>query len=199
MTTTATKNPSLATVTTPPVISKSPSASVPSPKPSSGEATKKWNPKVAYWKARKDNSGTAVVFEAGRDCFFMMAFPQVGEEKFDYNSRVIAKLGVNDVGEILAVLGRRIPGLGKRNDNGQFSGLYHQTDKANTIIGLSFDEEKNTFWCSISKKNKDDTGKGTRFAVSLSVGEATLLEAFFKRYIDILFEQEQPQQSSSDE
>lgn len=171
-----------------------------SPPAGGGEATvKRWNPKVAYWKARKDNSGTAVVFEASRDCFFMYAFPQVGEEKFDYASRVIAKLGVNDIGEILAVLSRRNPGLGKRNENGQFSGLYHQTDKANTIIGLSYDEEKNTFWCSISKKNKDDTGKGTRFAVSLSVGEATLLEAFLKRYIDILFEQEQPQQTSSDE
>jgi len=63
--------------------------------------------------------------------------------RFDWANKLIMKLGVTDIGEILAVLERRQKGVGPQKD-GRHRGLFHQTAGGSTT--LLFEESQQAGW-----------------------------------------------------
>jgi hypothetical protein len=96
-----------------------------------------------------------------------------GNATFDWEHKIIFKLGQNDVGEILAVLMRQKDGVGEKKPDGKHSDLFHQTEKGNTVLyfGVS---DKGGFQIALSRKMKGEAA-ATRIMHALTVGEAAYL------------------------
>lgn len=150
-------------------------------------------PGVRIWKPSKSGTGSAALFEFNDDnkSIFLTMIPQKengSEGKFDNERKISAKLGLNDIGEILCVLTRRTEGLGQKNEKGFFSGLYHQSPSGSSQIGLSWVEATDKyppgFMLSLSVKRETNEA---RYTVKLTLGEAMQLEKFFSRFIVELF------------
>ncbi|PIY91285.1 hypothetical protein COY71_04025, partial [Candidatus Micrarchaeota archaeon CG_4_10_14_0_8_um_filter_60_7] len=62
--------------------------------------------KLSFYKPNKRGTGAAMQFDlnAARECVFLDAAKQAGEQKFDWGSKIVLKLGVADIAKILAVL-----------------------------------------------------------------------------------------------
>jgi hypothetical protein len=64
--------------------------------------------------------------------------------RFDWANKLTMKLGVADLGEILAVLERRQKGIGPQKD-GQHRGLFHKTASGTTTL-LFEESQQNAGW-----------------------------------------------------
>jgi hypothetical protein len=145
------------------------------------------NPDLAFWKPYQ-GKGAALIFEYSpqKNTFFMQMLPEKPEntedsKKYDKDRRISAKLGLSDLGEILAVIKGRKGGAGTEAE-GKFKGLYHKNQNGNTIIG--FDRTDKGIRTGLSVKSDKIE---LRLNVNLSVGEATLLENFIETYLPYMF------------
>lgn len=118
------------------------------------------------------------------NCFFMEMAGQKtvvgrdGEKKvyptFDWEKKLTVKLDFTDSCEILAVLeGRQERAGGTRN------GLYHETERASTVITLFRNAEKGGFFLGLSKKDKA-SGELVRLHITLSEAEAVGLRSILQ-------------------
>lgn len=148
--------------------------------------------RLSYYHPTATGGGSALQLELKlnrRDgercgCFFleMAAQKSAGSRQggsrtpatFDWENKLTVKLEFSDVCELLAVLeGRQERAGGTRN------GLYHETDKACTVIALSRNAEKGGHWVGLSRKDKA-TGQLTRMQMGLSEPEAVGLRSVFQ-------------------
>lgn len=133
------------------------------------------------FRPNKDGKGAGAVlnFNPETGDAYLSMMPQNGEKSFDSQAKLNAKLGQNDIGEILAVLTGRTNGLGTEKD-GKWSGLLHtsgQNKERITVIGLS--PYQGRLYLSVSVKvNK--TADATRLSVGLSHGDEQNLRLFFE-------------------
>lgn len=149
------------------------------------------HPRFELWKPKKDGNGAGAVFEVAphKSCIFLKMMPESGQEngpKFDNSRSIGVKLGRNDVGELLSVLVGLVEGLGKKNDKGFYSGLYHQHDAGNSTIGLSRSEYGYILTVSVKRGEID-----ARYHVGVTLGESCLLKVFLERYSSMFFESNQ--------
>lgn len=148
-------------------------------------------PRFELWKPKKDGNGAGATFEvaSNNSAIFLKMMPETGQEtgpKFDNSKAITVKLGRNDVGELLSVLVGLVEGLGKKNDKGFYSGLYHQNDAGNSTIGLSRSDYGYILTVSVKRGEID-----ARYHVGVTLGESCLLKVFLERYSSMFFESNQ--------
>lgn len=147
-------------------------------------------PSLNFWKNRKDGKGSmlGVEYSADASAIFLTGMPQrEGQENsFDSDKKVTAKLGLPDIGELLAVLTGKTEGTGKKNDKGFWTGLFHENSSGNSVISLSWSSNEAYPGYNFSLST-DREGNKQRLAIGLTVGEGVQLELFLRRFGSELF------------
>lgn len=172
-------------------VATKPTTSVNTSKTQGSEPKFAPQPRVAFWKPNRDKKGAmaSIEFSSGKQCFFLKMMPESGQEspKFDTNKAINAKLGLNDIGEILAVLVGKKEGLGRKDDKGYWTGLYHDGGEGrSSSIGLSRGE--NGLFLSLSNKRE---GNVTRYNIGITAGESEIMRVFFENYVTTMFLEQQ--------
>ncbi len=133
-------------------------------------------PEYAIYKPNGRGNGGVVRFNLSRSkfCVFVEAANQSGDRQFDWESKIIMKWAVPDLGAVLAVLQARQPE----------AKLFHRTEKANTAFQLNRqkDPERAPYLLSISRQ--DATDKSVRkTTIPLTHSEAAILESALRTAI----------------
>lgn len=156
--------------------------------------------KLAFWKPRKNGGGAAALFEYNIDnqSMWLNMLPQKGTElrSFDYEKRDTAKLGWNDLGEILAVLNGHKDGAGSKRDDGNYSGLYHKSGEGDDNTVVSFYRYQDTgYSLQVSTKRGGQTNRNT---VGITFGEGELLKQLIEAAVqNMIFDEYQASGNSS--
>lgn len=145
----------------------------------------------SLYKARKDGIGVASQFKinANKRAVFLEAAQQTeaidkhGNAKFDWKNKVCFKLGISDIGEILAVLHNMKQGVGQLK-NGNYTGLYHQTSDGDAVLNFRRKNDKNGFYMSLSVRRGDQQKK---IQHSISYGEGISLSVLLRQAIEIIY------------
>lgn len=162
------------------------------------------NPKVSFWKPNNNGTGAVAHFDFKpfnpskpneESCFFVVMMPQNpvkdATPKFLKDKKLTVKLGLNDIGDMLAVIAGRKDGCGTMKDGG-WSGLYHKNQQGNAII--NFGNREGSYGISVSVKK--GTGSAEKLSIGLTLGEIEILQAFFKSHMHNMFvEQYEPENS----
>jgi hypothetical protein len=168
----------------------------PSKPASTNGSEKTYGPRfeLSFWKPNREGNGAAAFLQfsparEGREAsFWLTMMPESGSDtgpKFDKSKSLSAKLGLTDVGEILAVCTGRSPGLGKKNDKGYWSGLFHKSGETNsTVITLNQGSAGDNLFFGIST---DREGNKNRLFVSITAGEREQIRVFLEHYLPDLF------------
>ena len=135
----------------------------------SPNTTKTYPNGYAIYKPNQRGSGGAVRlnFNTEKNAIFVEAALQSGERQFDWDSKIIMKWGLSDIGAILAALQGRTPE----------AKLFHKTDAASSACELLLrdDPGRAPYAFKISRKEEaDETAR--RVAIPLTHAEAALLE-----------------------
>lgn len=132
---------------------------------------------LAAFEARPSENGFAI---------FLSMLPEMasGESKFDRNAKISAKLGLPDIGEILAVLQGTKPAAGTVGKDGKSASLFHKNPTGSAVITFNVKEKGGGYFLGLSKQ-EGSTLKG-RYSISITDGEATILERFLNRVADEL-------------
>ncbi|MEI6563920.1 MAG: hypothetical protein WCO42_06410 [bacterium] len=149
-----------------------------------GNGAKPRDQKLTYYHPTSSGNGVALQIdprvnrrEGDRyNCFFFeMAAQKTAPERdgekrgyssFDWENKLTVKMDFGDLCELLLVLEGKQERVG-----GQKNGLYHDTEKANTVISFGRIPEKSGYSFGLSRKEKE-SGKLTRLTIGLSEAEA---------------------------
>jgi len=149
-----------------------------------GNGTKPREQKLAFYHPTAAGNGVAFQIEPRvnrregdrYNCFFFemaaqKASPEREGEKrafaaFDWENKLTVKMDFGDICEMLLVLEGKQDRIG-----GQKNGLYHDTEKANTVISFGRIPEKSGYSFGLSRKEKEN-GQITRLTIGLSEAEA---------------------------
>lgn len=132
------------------------------------------------YKPRRDGGGCASGWELGskKDAVFLEMAAQIGKMEgddnatFDWANKLKMKLGIADIGEIIALLERRQKGIGPTRD-GKHRGLFHKN--ASGTATLILEEGQHGGWfLKIGVQKTGGEVQNLSHAVSLGEG-ATLL------------------------
>jgi hypothetical protein len=93
--------------------------------------------------------------------------------RFDGGSGLTLKLGLPDLGELLAVLGGRKPGAGPKREDGKFSGLFHRSARGDATLAFVRSTADDGFYMKVGVKK--DGGELKTAAHSLTDGEGCVL------------------------
>jgi len=127
-----------------------------------------YGPQYCIYKPTKTGKGGAMRWQLDvkKQAVFVDAAAQVGEHKFDWEHKVVMKWGISDIGEVLAVIEKRV-------DSAE---LFHQTDSGTAKFSIRFQRDKkpaNYFLQMWRKEAKSDQARGV--ALPLSQAEAATL------------------------
>ena len=87
--------------------------------------------------------------EIVRGCmFFEIAKPKDGSDKMDWDNKINMKIGVPDIGKILA-------GLKSRTE----IKIYHENTRGNTALNIAEGQQPGTYAFSFSKKEGDNVNR----------------------------------------
>lgn len=149
--------------------------------------------KLSFWKPNKSNKGFAAFLEYNPDqenAGVMLTFmPQAptGERKFENEKKFIAKLGPNDLGDMLAVIEGWQEGIGALDDKtGYYKGLYHQSDSGNSSIKLEKSKNHAGLTLSLYVKRGDTSTNGF---INLTLSEAAQLKSYINFILPRFFEE----------
>lgn len=153
-------------------------------------------PTFALWKPRK-GEGAAAIFEFSSDkgCFFLRMMPESkgGTSKFNHDASITAKLGLNDIGEFLSVLVGRSEGLGKKDDKGYWTGLFHKNPAGTSAIKFN----KGTNYGYFLALSTDRGGEKANYSIGVTNGECELLRVFLEHGVKNMFLSNGPSPQSS--
>lgn len=144
---------------------------------------------LAFWRPNQKNTGSVAFLESNIRGVFLSFMPQgnVNGKKFDKSKKINAALGIEDIGEMLAVINGRTEGLGKKTDKG-FSGLIHKIQGSNNSSIIGFSPSENGYYLSLSAVR--DGGSPQRLSVSLGAGNMETLGVFLRTILVDLLERE---------
>ncbi len=151
---------------------------------------KKYAKSFQLYKPRKDNSGTASSWNLNvdKDSVFLEFSHQKPDNsgEFNWDKKCIMKLGIADIGEIIAVLNKNQGGVGQKDNSGKRKGLYHKNQKGNTILTFTYISDNGIFGIRLSQKIGD--GPVQKFQHMITIGEAEILKIFLSRCVERLYE-----------
>jgi hypothetical protein len=134
------------------------------------ESAKTYPNGYTIYKPNQRGAGGAVRFNlnAEKGAVFVEAAAQSGERQFDWDSKIIMKWGLSDIGAALSALQGRTPQ----------AKLFHKTDKASSAFELSFrdDPERAPYALMISRQEEADKSL-RKVSIPLTHAEAAVLEA----------------------
>lgn len=147
---------------------------------------------IEFYHPNAKGTGSVLRFEprvnrTGEDrynCFFLeiaaqkctagAAGNETGFATFDWENKIIVKLGFLDISEMIMVLEGRATKLG-----GQRSGLYHASGQGNTLISLTRQDDRKNYLLTVSRKRKG-AQEAQRISIALTEVEATGLRCLFQ-------------------
>lgn len=135
---------------------------------------------LKFYKPRPNGQGAASTwsFVPEKEAVFLKVAAQVpsdGEHaRFDWEKGLTVKLGLPDLGELLAVLTGRKPGAGPKRDDGKFAGLFHRSPRGDASLAFVRSTGEDGFYMKIGVR-KDGTELKTA-AHSLTEGESCVLQ-----------------------
>lgn len=105
---------------------------------------------------------------------FVDGAAQSGEKQFDWENKITMKWGLSDLGTVLAALQGRLPQ----------AKLFHQSEKANSIFELTYQDEPDRapYLLSISRQAAADKSL-RKVTIPLNHGEAAVLETAIRASI----------------
>lgn len=145
-------------------------------------------PRLDFWKPRTNKEGAAAIFEAApsKQAIFLKMLPQNKNgdgPEFDSKSALNVKLGRTDVGELLSVVYGMVDGLGKKNDKGYYSGIYHERDKENNSV-IKLARGDHGFFLSLSVMR---SGQRSELSIGITLGEIALLRNFLEKHVEMFY------------
>lgn len=144
-----------------------------------------------FYKAQNEGNGSASQWNLGsnKDSVFLEMANQKGKDakgnaSFDWDNKIRFKLGISDIGEILAVLVGLQEGIGPIDPSKKkHKGLYHSNPKGNSILYFGKDNS-GRFRIYISAKRGEEK---TVVQHSITKGEACVLSTLLRRAIEIIY------------
>jgi len=135
-----------------------------------------YDPDYAIYKPNGRGTGGVVRLSLSRakSCVFVDAANQCGERQFDWESKITMKWAVPDLGAILATLQGRLPE----------AKLFHRTDKANTALNLTRQDnpDRAPYLLAISRQDAIDSSV-RKIIVPATHSEAAVLETILRAAI----------------
>lgn len=157
--------------------------------------------KYSIYKPNKRGSGAAMQFDfnPNRESIFVEAAAQKGEQEFDWDNKLVLKLGVNDIPKLLLVL----EGKSKTID------LFHESSKsqfahekkvgalavapaswttvAKNVKNASFNLARSDygFFAKLSQEYADSSVRSV--SIPISEDEAVALRVLFSRAIEAIY------------
>jgi hypothetical protein len=148
--------------------------------------------RYSVYKANKRGNGAAMQFDfnPNRESVFVEAAVQKGEQEFDWNNKIILKLGPSDISKLLVVL----EGKSKTVD------LFHEPGKnpfaqektaaaagAKIVKNASFNLARGDygFFAKLSQQYADSSVRTV--SVSISEDEAVALRVLFSKAIEAIY------------
>ncbi len=160
---------------------------------------KRFGKSFQLYKARNDGTGAASQWDLGskkddddniiHHCVFLGMANQKGKDdndnaSFDWENKILFKLGETDIGEILAVLVGIKDAVGPLDTNsGKHKGLFHSNPTGNAI--LYFGKDNNGRFRIHLRVKKNDN----KIAVehTITKGEACVLSTLLRRAIEVMY------------
>ena len=134
------------------------------------ENVKTYSNGYTIYKPNQRGTGGAVRFNlnAEKGAVFVEAAAQSGERQFDWDSKVIMKWSLADIGATLATLQGRLPQ----------AKLFHKTEKASSAFELILrdDPERAPYGMTVSRQEGADKSL-RKVSIPLTHAEAAVLEA----------------------
>ena len=126
------------------------------------------------YKRTKSGKGGAVEFELNveRQALYVSAAHQKDDTHFDWDAKIVMKLGLADIGGVLSLLERRVQ---KKVD------LFHRTDSHDTNLELAPAEgrEEAGYVLAVARKRKVERA-WDRVRIGVTEGEAAVLVPLFR-------------------
>ena len=128
-----------------------------------------FSPEYAIYKPNQRGTGGVVRFNlnAEKGAVFVEAASQSGVKQFDWDSKIIMKWRLSDIGAALATLQGRTPQ----------AKLFHKTDKASSAFEMTLrdDPERAPYSLTISRQEVADKSL-RKVSIPLTHAEAAVLE-----------------------
>lgn len=141
------------------------------------EPAKTYSNGYTIYKPSQRGTGGAIRFNlnAEKGAIFIEASAQSGERQFDWDSKIIMKWGLSDIGAALATLQGRTPQ----------AKLFHKTDKASSAFELTFrdDPERAPYSLMISRQEEADKSL-RKVSIPITYAEAAVLEVALRTATD---------------
>lgn len=131
------------------------------------------------YKPRKKGGGSASQWNLNIDkkALFLELSQQVGsEQRFDWENKICMKLGVNDIGELIAVLENR-----QKSINGG-KGLFHENEQGNSSLNLTRSENGWLLNVGVKKESL------VKISHSVTFGEGALLLTLLRIAVQRIYE-----------
>lgn len=133
------------------------------------ETTRAYSNGYAIYKPNQRGTGGVVRFNlnAEKGAVFVEAASQSGEKQFDWDSKIIMKWGLSDIGAALATLQGRTPQ----------AKLFHKTDKASSAFEMTLRDDPDRAPYSLTVSRQEVADKSLRkVSIPLTHAEAAVLE-----------------------
>lgn len=151
---------------------------------------KQYTESFKIFKPRKTKDGCASQWQLNKEkqCVFLEFANQnkTDENTFDWQNKTTMKLGISDIGEILATFLGMQDGIGLKDEKGRYKGLYHQTSKGNTILQLAKGNNGGYFIRLSGKLNEEKEAKVYQHAITF--GEAAVLRSLLNCAVERIYE-----------
>jgi len=137
---------------------------------------------LSFWRPNKSNNGAAAIFTLQQDgSTWLKMMPQNGdgERSFDNAASINVKIGLGDIGPMLAVINGQVDGIGTKAEGSKFwSGILHKFGESSTAVNFA-KNDKGGYYFGISRKV--GAGEPVRMNISLSVGDGQNFRVFLER------------------
>lgn len=133
------------------------------------QAVKSYSNDYTIYKPNQRGSGGAIRFSLNvqKAAMFIDAAAQSGEKQFDWDSKIIMKWGLSDIGAVLALLQHRTAE----------AKLFHKAEKSTSTFEMILreDPERAPYMLNISRREIDDTSV-RKVSLPMTHPEAAILE-----------------------
>lgn len=134
------------------------------------------------YRAKKDGSGCAMSlkYDPKNDAVWLSGAKQDGEV-FDWKSNIVMKLGLSDIGELIAVLERRKSFAGQ--EGGKYQSLFHKAEShTSSLKFLMNDNLTVSMQMRVNKENNN-----VQHSLVLTQAESSILLVLLKDVVSKIF------------
>ncbi len=141
--------------------------------------------KYEIYKPNKTNTGGAFQFDlnALKESVFLEAASQKAEHEFDWPNKIVFKLGVVDIGKILAVIEGRKPSCELFHDAAKAKLLSEESTAKNTTLSLA----KGSYGYFLKLTRQHLNASLQTVNIPLSDDEALILRVLLERAVEKIF------------